>query len=104
MNDDASTRVPVGSMVARLDVLRVMLAPHYPEHHATVSDVQRALAAESDSRRMFIARLKMLQENGKNVVTIAHVLGLLDDCDMLAQRITSDASPNPTTGSSRRSD
>jgi len=41
-------------------------------------------AADRSARGMFVARLRNLQDNGKNVMTIAHVLSLLDDCDMLA--------------------
>lgn len=43
-------------------------------------------AADRSSRGMFVARLRSLQDSGKNAMTIAHVLSLLDDCDMLASR------------------
>jgi hypothetical protein len=43
-------------------------------------------APSHESRRMFVERLRNLQHNGKNVITIAHVLSMMDDCDMLAER------------------
>lgn len=35
---------------------------------------------------MFVARLENMQKNGDTWLTIAAVLELLDDCDMLAAR------------------
>lgn len=48
----------------------------------------QALEVETDSRRMFVARLENLQENGDCWLSVASVLALLNDCDMLAQQHT----------------
>ena len=43
-----------------------------------------ALAVESDSRGMFVARLENMWQNGDHWLTVMSVLALLNDCDMLA--------------------
>lgn len=87
---DTPTKVPLDGVVrplaARLSVLQVLLAPDYPEHHKTVLEAERALDVESNSRRMFVARLENMQANGDQWLTVAAVLALLNDCNMLAQR------------------
>lgn len=40
--------------------------------------------ADRSSRRMFVARLENMQKNGDQWLTVAAVLALLNDCDMLA--------------------
>ena len=42
------------------------------------------IAAERSSRGMFVARLENMQANGDQWLTVAAVLALLNDCDMLA--------------------
>jgi hypothetical protein len=37
------------------------------------------------SRKMFVSRLENRMKHGDHWITIANVLSLLDDCDMLAQ-------------------
>jgi hypothetical protein len=59
--------------------------------NAEIAALRKDAEAERDSRGMFVARLRKLQDNGKNVLTIAHVLSLLNDCDMLAARGDGDA-------------
>ena len=49
------------------------------------AEVER-LRADADSRGMFVARLEKMQEQGNQWLTIAAVLALLNDCDMLASR------------------
>ena len=44
------------------------------------------IAAERSSRGMFVARLENMQKNGDQWLTVAAVLALLNDCDMLASR------------------
>lgn len=85
----------VRPLASRLSVLQVLLAERYPEHHAAVHEAICNMEYESQSRGMFIARLRMLQEEGVSTVRVADVLAMLDDCDMLAQRPNSDVSGKP---------
>lgn len=77
---------PVRPLATRLAVLRVLLAERHPEHHAAVFEAERALDVESESRGMFVARLENMRANGDQWLTVAAVLALLNNCDMLAQR------------------
>jgi hypothetical protein len=43
-----------------------------------------ALAVESNSRNMFVARVENLYQNGNRWLSVTAVLNLLNDCDMLA--------------------
>jgi hypothetical protein len=40
--------------------------------------------ADAESRRMFVARLENMAQNGDRWLTVEAVLALLNDCDMLA--------------------
>jgi hypothetical protein len=40
--------------------------------------------ADAESRRMFVARLEHMAQNGDRWLTVEAVLALLNDCDMLA--------------------
>ncbi|MBL8469678.1 hypothetical protein [Methyloversatilis discipulorum] len=56
-------------------------------HGPLDADIERGrVPAEmsASSRGMFVARLQNMQENGDNALTVHDVLGLLNDCDMLA--------------------
>lgn len=44
------------------------------------------IAVEHSSRRMFVARLENLTQTSHHHLTVAEVLALLNDCDMLAAR------------------
>lgn len=48
------------------------------------AEVAQERKVDTDSRRMFVARLENMQKNGDNWMTVAAVLALLNDCDMLA--------------------
>ena len=48
---------------------------------------------DAESRAMFVARLEHMQENGDHWLTVAAVLALLNDCDMLSVRPASPQAP-----------
>ena len=50
------------------------------------SPVSAAAESETESKRMFVARLENMREQGHTWMTIPAVLALLNDCDMLASR------------------
>jgi regulator of replication initiation timing len=52
------------------------------ENEALRKDAERW----QQSRAMFVARLENMQTNGDKWLTTVAVMGLLDDCDMLASR------------------
>lgn len=58
------------------------LAGHYLAQRDEARE-QRT-CAERLSRGMFVARLENMQQNGDRWLTVAAVLALLNDCDMLA--------------------
>lgn len=91
---------PVMPLATRLAVLRVLLAERHPEHHAAVFEAERALEVESESRGMFVARLENMRANGDQWLTVAAVLALLNNCDMLAQRPNVEFSSVPAGHSS----
>jgi hypothetical protein len=47
------------------------------------------VAAERESRAMFVSRLESMDQQGDKWLTVQAVLGLLNDCDMLACRALS---------------
>ena len=49
-----------------------------------LSELRAGAEAERSSRRMFVARLENMQQNGNQWLTVTAVLALLNDCDMLA--------------------
>lgn len=49
-------------------------------------EFERRTTVEHSSRRMFVARLENLAQTGHHHLTVAEVLALLNDCDMLAAR------------------
>lgn len=73
-------------LIARLSVLAVLLAEHHPQHHRAVHEAISDLECETQSRGMFVSRLKNMQDNGNELVSVADVLALLNDCDMLAAK------------------
>lgn len=59
---------------------------------ALLAHIERGRVPE-DSRGMFVARLRNMRENGGNTLSVDDVLGLLNDCDMLATRSLLAAAP-----------
>jgi hypothetical protein len=53
---------------------------------AEVTKLEADVEQWRESRGMFVARLEKMQEQGNNWLTVAAVLALLNDCDMLAAR------------------
>jgi hypothetical protein len=51
-----------------------------------LAELRASAEAERSSRGMFVARLENMQTNGDPWLTVAAVLALLNDCDMLAAR------------------
>lgn len=62
------------------------VTPFEAGHWYSPTAVRELLEPELNSRGMFVARLRRLQSDGVNALTVDSVLALLDDCDMLAQR------------------
>lgn len=72
--------------------LRCVYSPNcYPQ--SELMDNNGNGAVPEDSRGMFVARLRNMQENGGNTLSVDDVLGLLNDCDMLATRSLLAAAP-----------